>query len=128
MWLRARREGATNAALNALQPTNVPARSARLLASWQVAALRGLQAQASVSHEGAREVLLDNSITLPAWTTFGASLRYNTRIAGRETTWRAGVDNLTDRRAWRESPNQFGHVYLYPLEPRTFRLSLQVDL
>jgi iron complex outermembrane recepter protein len=128
MWLRARREGAITSDFNGLQPTNVPARSARLLASWQVATLPGLQAQASVSHAGAREVLLDNSITLPAWTTFGATLRYTTRVAGRETTWRAGVDNLTDRRAWRESPNQFDHVYLYPLEPRTFRLSLQVDL
>lgn len=128
MALRARREGATNAAVNGRQPTNVPARSARLLASWQVASLPGLQAQASVSHEGSRQALPDNTITLPAWTTLGAALRYTSRLAGRDATWRAGVDNLTDERAWRESPYQFGHVYLYPVEPRTFRLSLQVDL
>ena len=42
--------------------------------------------------------------------------------------WRAGVDNLTDRRAWRESPYQFGHAYLFPLAPRTLRLSVQADL
>ncbi|WP_374676469.1 TonB-dependent siderophore receptor [Ideonella sp.] len=128
MWLRARREGASDGGANGLQPTNVPSRSARLLATWQVAALPGLQAQAGVSHESEREVLPDNSITLPAWTRLDASLRYTQRLGGREAIWRAGVDNLTDRRAWRESPYQFGHAYLYPLEPRTFRISLQVGL
>ena len=46
----------------------------------------------------------------------------------RHWTWRAGVDNLFDQRAWRESPYQFGHVYLFPLAPRTLRVSLQADL
>jgi iron complex outermembrane receptor protein len=38
------------------------------------------------------------------------------------------VDNASDRRAWQESPYQFSHVYLYPMAPRTWRLSLQADL
>ena len=38
------------------------------------------------------------------------------------------ADNVTDRRAWRESPYQFSHAYLFPLEPRTLRVSLQADL
>ena len=38
------------------------------------------------------------------------------------------IDNLFDQRAWRESPYQFGHAYLFPLQPRTLRVSLQVDL
>ena len=41
--------------------------------------------------------------------------------AARTLTWRAGIDNLADRRAWKESPYQFGHVYLFPLAPRTWR-------
>ena len=52
----------------------------------------------------------------------------DTRWAGNAVTWRAGVDNVADRRAWRESPYQFGHAYLFPLEPRTFRVSVQADL
>jgi iron complex outermembrane receptor protein len=39
-------------------------------------------------------------------------------------TWRLGLDNATDRRAWRESPYQFGHSWLFPLAPRTLRVSL----
>jgi len=57
-----------------------------------------------------------------------ASLRYETRLATTTLTWRAGIDNLFDRQAWREAPYQFGHVYLFPLAPRTARVSVQVDL
>jgi iron complex outermembrane receptor protein len=42
--------------------------------------------------------------------------------------WRAGVDNVADTRAWKEAPYQFGHAYLYPLAPRTWRLALNVTL
>ena len=51
-----------------------------------------------------------------------------TRIAGITWTWRLGVDNLFDKRAWRESPFEFSHVYLFPLAPRTWRVSVQADL
>jgi iron complex outermembrane receptor protein len=49
-------------------------------------------------------------------------------LGGTTLTWRAGVENVADRRAWKEAPLQFGHVWLYPLAPRTFRVSLQADL
>ena len=45
---------------------------------------------------------------------------------GTTLRWRVGIDNLFDRRAWRESPYQYGHVYLYPLAARTARVSVQV--
>jgi iron complex outermembrane receptor protein len=45
-----------------------------------------------------------------------------------QTTWVLGIDNVTNRRYWRESPYQFSHAYLYPGAPRTFRLSLTVAL
>lgn len=128
MWLRARREGASNPALNGLVPTNVAERSARLTASWQIAALPGLTAQAGLSHEGPRFVLPDNTARIPGWTTASLAARYALRAHGHEWLARFGVDNLFDRRAWRESPYQFDHVYLYPLEPRTLRASLQVSL
>ncbi|MFO1337934.1 MAG: TonB-dependent siderophore receptor [Burkholderiaceae bacterium] len=128
MWLRARREGAADTTQNGLTPPNVPQRSARLLASWQVPDLPGLAAQASLSHEGARFVLPDDTARIPGWTTVGLAARYGTRVLGHDWLLRVGVDNLFDQRAWRESPYQFGHAYLYPLEPRSFRASLQATL
>lgn len=127
-WLRARVEGSQVAGLDGMEPTNVPARTLKLQAAYDVAALPGLNLQAGLTHESARIVLLDNSAAIPGWTRVDAALRYQTKLAGTQTTWRAGVDNLFDKRAWRESPYEFSHVYLYPMAPRTFRLSVQVDL
>jgi iron complex outermembrane receptor protein len=80
---------------------------------------------AGAKHEGSRVVLPDNSATIPAWTTLDLGARLVQRLAGTTLTWRLGVDNVTDKRAWRESPYQFGHAYLYPLAPRTWRTSVQ---
>ena len=43
-------------------------------------------------------------------------------------TWRVGMDNVTNHRAWKESPYQYEHSYLYPLAPRTVRASLEIQL
>ena len=127
-WLRARVEGSADPTIDGKRPTNVPERTLKLQAGYEVAAIHGLNLQAGLVHESARIVLPDNSATIPGWTRVDAALRYETKIKGAQTTWRAGIDNLFDKRAWRESPYEFGHAYLYPLAPRTLRLSVQVDL
>lgn len=128
-WLRARREGSVTASLNGLQPTNVAARTLKAQAAYDVAALPGLTLQASAKVESRRMVLPDNSATIPGYGVVDVGARYALKAAGGTTwTWRAGIDNLLDRRAWRESPYQFSHAYLYPLAPRTLRLSMQLDL
>jgi iron complex outermembrane recepter protein len=65
---------------------------------------------------------------LPAWTRFDAALRYESKLAGHPATWTLGVDNIAGKRYWKESPFQFGHVYLFPGAPRTFRLSVTTAL
>ncbi len=127
-WLRARVEDSQDPLVDGKGPTNVPARTLRLQAAYDVAALPGLNLQAGLSYESRRMVLPDNSATIPGFARVDAALRYATRVAGTTTTWRAGIDNLFDKHAWRESPYEFSHVYLYPLAPRTLRLSVQVDL
>ncbi|MCE4554579.1 TonB-dependent siderophore receptor [Roseateles cellulosilyticus] len=124
--LRARREGSTDAALNGLTPPNVP--ETTLKAQLRQDLLPGLQAQLGLQHEGRRYATPDNTIPVPAWTVADAGLRY-TQLQGQQTwIWRAAIDNLTNRRAWREAPWQFEHSYLYPLAPRTLRASLEVRL
>ena len=125
-WLQARREGSETSSINGNTPTNVPGLTLNLQAAYDVAALPGLNLQAAVTRQGSRMVLPDNSATIPGYARVDAGLRYETRLADAQTTWRAGIDNLFDKRAWRESPYQFGHVYLYPLAPRSLRLSVQV--
>ncbi len=123
--LDAKRQGSTiEPATNGKHPPNVPAVVARLQSAWKLAAVPGLELQGNLSHEGRRAVLADESAHIPAWTRLDAALRYETTMAGAATTWTLGVDNLTNKRYWKESPYQFGHVYLYPGSARTLRLSL----
>ena len=119
---------ASDAAVNCLRPTYVTKHAMKLAARGRAAAVPGLELLGDVVHEGDRMVLPDNSARIPSWTRLDAGLRYERRMGSVATVWRAGIDNLLDRRAWRESPFQFGHAYLYPLAPRTLRVSLQVDL
>lgn len=123
--LRAARERALNPTDDALKPTNVPERSLRAQLGYQVFTLAELVLTATVSHEGSRFVLPDNSAIIPSWTRLDLGARWVQRLAATTLTWRLGVDNATDKRAWREAPFQFGHAYLYPLAPRTWHASLQ---
>jgi iron complex outermembrane receptor protein len=124
MLLRARREGTVDSPeLDGKRPANVPSVVARAFAAWKVPAVNGLELQGWAVHEGNRAVLADNSIMLPAWTRFDAALRYETQLRGATTSWTLGIDNVTGKRYWRESPFQFAHVYLYPGAPRTARVT-----
>ena len=97
----------------------------KILATYDIAAVPGLAVLANVAYEGGREVLPDDSAKIPGWTRYDLGARY-TQVAGSTTlVWRAGVDNLFDRRAWREAPYQYDHAYLFPLAPRTFHASLE---
>ncbi|MDE2401889.1 MAG: TonB-dependent siderophore receptor [Burkholderiales bacterium] len=120
-----RRHSAINPALNGKKPVNVPDHTVKLSASYKVPAVTGLTLQGDVIHEGRRMVLDDNSIDIPAWTRVDAALRYTQALQQNSLTWRLGVYNLLDTRVWREAPNQFGHVYLFPMAPRTVTASLQ---
>ena len=129
--LRARREGASNAAENGKRPTNVPATSVKLQGAWNVAAVPGLAVLGFVTHEGQRMVLPDNSIATPGWTRLDLAARYTQDLGGaygvNTAVWRVGVDNLADARAWQESPFQYSHAYLYPMPPRSLSASLTLS-
>ncbi len=125
----AERQGSTLApALNGRRPVNVPDRVVRASAIYQVGALPGLSLEGRASHEGRRPVLADESVMLPTWTRFDAALRYETKLGGAAATWTVGIDNVANKRYWKESPTQFGHVYLYPGAPRSLRVSLTAAL
>jgi iron complex outermembrane recepter protein len=125
----AKRRGSTeNPALNGQSPTNVPKEVLRAQAAYRVASVPGLEVAGQLSYEGRRNVLPDGSITLPSWTRVDAVLRYDTKLRGVNTSWTLAVDNLFDRRYWKESPYQFSHVYLFPGAPRTLRLGVSIAL
>ncbi|PND37677.1 TonB-dependent siderophore receptor [Paucibacter aquatile] len=128
MKLKARRADSSVADINGLKPVNVAENSLRLQVRQDVPALAGLQLNAGLVFEGPRAVLRDNSLNIPGWTRLNAGARFEQSWGRQLLIWRVGVDNIANKRAWKESPFQFDHVYLYPLAPRTFRTSLEIHL
>jgi iron complex outermembrane receptor protein len=126
MWLSAeRRNGQIDPALNGKRPTNVPDFVLRAGATLAIAQVPGLSVQARASHEGRRAIVPDGSLELPSWTRLDAGLAYQTRLSNYPATWRLGVSNLLNKRFFKESPYQYGHIYLFPAAPRTVNLSLE---
>jgi iron complex outermembrane receptor protein len=71
-------------------------------------------------------VLSDNSQVLPGWTRADALLTWTPNAS--RLQWLLGVDNIADRRYWREAPYQFGHAYLYPGNVRSWRAGVSVSM
>jgi iron complex outermembrane receptor protein len=126
MVLDAVRRGSSDAGINGKAPVNVPDHTVSLSATYQVPTWSGLKLGAALRHEGPRTVEASTDLRLPAWTRADLSLALTQGLGTHSVTWRLGVVNLFDQRAWRESPTQFGHIYLFPLERRTFLASAQL--
>jgi iron complex outermembrane receptor protein len=109
-------------------PLNVPNFVIRSEAEYRYASVPGMRTGLRLSHEGERNVKEDGNTKLPAWTTWGASMHYDTKVNNIASTWSLVVDNLADKQYWREAPKQFGHYYLYPGAPRTIRATVQFRL
>ncbi len=127
-WLRAVRQGSTiDPSLNGKRPTNVPETIVRANAAWRVPGVAGLSLLGTVSYEGNRTVLPDESVTLPAWTRLDLGVRYETRLGKYPATLSLLVDNVANARYFTESPYQYGHIYLFPTAPRVVKVVLQTS-
>jgi iron complex outermembrane receptor protein len=128
MSLDPERRGSAQAGINGTRSVNVPRATLRAAGEWRTSFAPGLALQARVSAESDRTVVPGNdTLRIPGWSVLDLGTRWQYDSHGAMWTWRLGVDNAADRRAWKESPYQFGHAYLYPLAPRTWRLSLQLS-
>ncbi len=128
-WLHARREGSQDPLIDGLRPVNVPALTFRMQAGYSVPQVPGLSLGATLSAVGDRTVLPDDDATrIPGYAVTGLTAQWVQHADASTTlTWRAGIDNLFDKQAWKESPYEFAHVYLFPLPGRMARVSLQVN-
>jgi len=89
--------------------------------------LNPVAVQADVVHEGRRWADKANTLRLPAWTRVDLAVRATQQARDHALTWQLGVTNLLDERAWRESPDSFNHIWLFPLAERQVNASLTVD-
>lgn len=117
-----RKEGKLRPELNGKKVVNIPQHSFKGIISYDVPKLRGLTLDVRLLHEGKRAVLADNSIMLPAWTRWDLGASY---LWQKNLMTRLYVENAAATRYWKESPTQYGHVYLFPGMARNFKLDMQ---
>lgn len=129
MLIDAERRGSSQAGVNGKTPVNVPEHALKVSGSYSLGAPWALTVQADVVHEGKRWVDAANTVRLPSWTRLDLGLRAVQPLADqRSITWRLGVTNALNTRAWREAPSMFGgHTYLFQMTERTVTASAQID-
>lgn len=100
-------------------PQGVPENMARLYAEYDLPFVAGLTLNGGASYTGKIPWDAANTLYVDAVTVYDAGLRYRTKLAGKDTTWRLNVANLSDKNYWTTRSG-----ILYPGAPRTLSASL----
>ncbi|WP_050461453.1 TonB-dependent siderophore receptor [Herbaspirillum autotrophicum] len=126
-WTQARVRDTGTPAYDGHQAINVPRLRTALHADYAVPGMDDLHLLGSWLYSGNRAANRDGTATVSAWNIFNAGLRYGTRIGGHATTIRFTVDNLFDKRYWKDVGESLGDSYLHLGAPRLARLTMQYD-
>ncbi len=105
----------------------VPDTQLNMGAEWDVPGMRGLTLTGRTVYTSSQYADGANKQKLPSWTRLDLGARYTTTIADRAVTFRARVDNITDKSYWASAGGYPGAGYLVLGAPRTFVVSGSVD-
>ena len=109
------------------QPIGVPKVLANLGVEWDVPALQGLTLSARTLYTGKQYADAANQLRIPSWTRLDLGASYSTTISEQLVTFRARVDNVTNRSYWASGGGYPDIGYLVLGNPRTFALSAAVE-
>ncbi|CAA2108179.1 TonB-dependent siderophore receptor [Variovorax paradoxus] len=91
--------------------------------SYDVAQVPGLKLSADMKYTGGTMLDASNQLSLPGYTVANIGASYATRLGGHNTTFRAAINNVANRRYWEYQYDS----YIKPGDPRTFSLSAKID-
>ncbi len=124
--IRARVQGSDTDAYEGHQAINVPRLRAALHAEYSLP-LPGLALLAGARYSASKYASQAGNVEVGGYTVFDIGSRYHTRIGGYDTTLRLTVDNVFDKRYWRDVGDYLGDNYLFQGAPRTARLLASVS-
>ncbi|HXQ99663.1 MAG TPA: TonB-dependent receptor, partial [Pseudomonas sp.] len=124
--IRARVEDSGTAAYEDHQAINVPKYRGSLSADYSLP-IPGLALLGGVQYSSSKYANREGSVKVDDYAVFNAGSRYSTRLEGYDTVFRLTVDNLFDKRYWRDVGEYLGDDYLFLGAPRTARLSATVS-
>ena len=123
--IRARVKNSGTDAYEGHQAINVPKLRAALQAEYSLP-VPGLALLGGARYSASKYASQTGNVEVGGYTVFDVGSRYRTRIGGYDTVLRLTVDNVFDKRYWRDVGDYLGDNYLFQGAPRTSRLSASV--
>jgi iron complex outermembrane recepter protein len=105
----------------------VPKTQLNIGGEWDLNALPGLTFNARAVYTSKQFADGANQQQLPSWNRIDLGLNYATRIADRNVTIRARIDNAFDHHYWASAGGYPGAGYLVAGAPRTATVSASID-
>lgn len=124
--IRARVQNSDTDAYEGHQAINVPRFRAALQAEYTLP-VPGLALLGGARYSASKYASQAGNVEVGGYTVFDVGSRYRTRIGGYDTVLRLTVDNVFDKRYWRDVGDYLGDNYLFQGAPRTARLSASVS-
>ncbi|QLF94673.1 TonB-dependent siderophore receptor [Pseudomonas sp. ABC1] len=125
--IRARVNGTGSRDHEGHQIINTPKLRTSLSADYRVPGIDGLALLGGMQYSASKYADYAGQAKVGGYALFNLGSRYSTRIEGYETVFRLTVDNLFDKRYWRDVGDFAGDGYLFQGAPRTARLSATVN-
>ncbi|CAK14410.1 TonB-dependent siderophore receptor [Pseudomonas entomophila] len=124
--IRARVQNSGTDAYEGHQAINVPRLRAAVHADYALP-VPGLALLGGARYSASKYASQAGNVEVGGYTVFDIGSRYRTRIGGYDTVLRLTVDNVFDKRYWRDVGDYLGDNYLFQGAPRTARLSASVS-
>ncbi|MGJ7552229.1 TonB-dependent siderophore receptor [Pseudomonas alloputida] len=124
--IRARVQDSGTDAYEGHQAINVPRLRAALQAEYSLP-VPGLALLGGARYSASKYASQAGNVEVGGYTVFDIGSRYRTQFGGYDTVLRLTVDNVFDKRYWRDVGDYLGDNYLFQGAPRTARLSASVN-
>lgn len=124
--IRARVKNSGTADYEDHQAINVPNFRAAVQADYSLP-IPGLALLGGARYSASKYANQAGTVEVGSYAVFDLGSRYSTRIGGYDTVLRLMVDNVFDKRYWRDADEYLGDGYLFQGAPRTARVSASVS-
>ncbi|NMZ41515.1 TonB-dependent siderophore receptor [Pseudomonas proteolytica] len=125
--IRARVNGSGTPQYEGHQTINVPKLRASVYADYALPWVNGLAVLGGVQYSASKNASRTGNVEVGDYALVNIGSRYTTKVDGYETVFRLSVDNLFDKRYWRDAGEYMGDDYLFQGAPLTARLSASVN-
>nr|WP_277606551.1 TonB-dependent siderophore receptor [Acinetobacter higginsii] len=109
------------------QTQNIPAVRFASYLSYQLPQVEGLRLLAGMQYSSSKYAEKTGTVKVSGYTVFNAGTAYNFRAYGYDNNLRLNVDNLFNKKYWRDAGSFFGDDYIFLGAPRTAQLSWSVN-